>query len=30
MQTFFLDRQTAEEFFELYKGVIPDYSLMID
>ena len=30
MQTFFLDRATAEEFFELYKGVIPEYSLMID
>ncbi|CDW91111.1 nucleoside diphosphate kinase [Stylonychia lemnae] len=30
MQTFFLDRATAEEFFELYKGVLPEYSLMID
>ena len=30
MQTFFLDRATAEEFFELYKGVVPDYSQMID
>ena len=30
MQSFFLDRATAEEFFELYKGVVPDYSSMID
>eukprot|EP00347_Sterkiella_histriomuscorum_P022633 403337746 len=30
MQTFFLDRATAEEFFELYKGVVPDYSQVID
>ena len=30
MQTFFLDRATAEEFFELYKGVLPDYQVMID
>ena len=30
MQTFFLDRATAEEFLELYKGVVPDYSAMID
>ncbi len=25
MQTFFLDRATAEEFFELYKGVLPEF-----
>lgn len=30
MQSFFLDRATAEEFFELYKGVLPDFSAMID
>ena len=30
MQTFFLDRATAEEFFDLYKGVVPDYAAMID
>jgi nucleoside-diphosphate kinase len=30
MQSFHLDRATAEEFFELYKGVLPDYIPMID
>ena len=30
MQSFFLDRASAEEFFELYKGVLSDYSQMID
>jgi nucleoside-diphosphate kinase len=30
MQSFFLDRPTAEDAFELYKGVLPEYSQMID
>ena len=30
MQTFFLERNEAEEFFELYKGVHPEYNSMID
>lgn len=30
LQSFFLDRSTAEDFFELYKGVLPDYIQMID
>ena len=30
LQTFFLDRATAEEFFELYKGVVNEYSQVID
>jgi nucleoside-diphosphate kinase len=30
LQTFFLDRATSEEFFELYKGVLPEYSFLID
>ena len=27
---FFLDRPTAEEFFEVYRGVLPEYVQMID
>jgi len=30
MQTFFLERNEAEEFFELYKGVHPAFHQMID
>jgi len=30
MQTFFLERKEADEFFELYKGILPDYNAMID
>ena len=26
LQMFWLDRQTAEEFLEVYKGVIPDFT----
>ena len=27
---FYIDKPTAEEFFELYKGVFPEYQLMIE
>ena len=27
---FNLDRPTSEEFFEIYKGVLPDFSAMVD
>ena len=30
MSTFFLERNEAEEFFEIYKGVLPDFNAMID
>jgi nucleoside-diphosphate kinase len=30
MQMFTLDRPTAEEFFEVYKGVLPEFVGMID
>jgi len=30
MQMFSLDRPTAEEFFEVYKGVLPEFVSMID
>jgi len=30
MQTFFLERPEAEEFFELYKGILPEFNGMID
>jgi len=26
MQMFYLDKPTAEEFFEIYKGVLPEYA----
>ena len=26
MEMFYLDKPTAEEFFEIYKGVLPEYS----
>ena len=25
LEMFFLDRPTAEEFFEVYRGVLPEY-----
>jgi len=28
LQMFFLDRATAEEFFEVYRGVLPEFSAM--
>ena len=30
MEMFYLDKSTAEEFFELYKGVFPEYTAMIE
>ena len=30
MQMFSLDKPTAEEFFEVYKGVLPEFVGMID
>lgn len=30
MEMFYLDKVTAEEFFEVYKGVLPEYSGIID
>lgn len=30
MEMFYLDKATAEEFFELYKGMFHEYSHMID
>jgi nucleoside-diphosphate kinase len=30
MEIFNLDRPTADEFFELYKGIVPEYSSMVD
>lgn len=30
LQMFTLDKATAEEFFEVYKGVFPEFSQMID
>ena len=30
MEMFYLDKTTAEEFFEVYKGVLPEYSAIID
>ena len=30
MEMFTLDKPTAEEFFEVYKGVLPEYVGMID
>jgi len=26
LQMFYLDKATSEEFFEVYKGVLPEYS----
>lgn len=30
MQLFNMDKPTAEEFFEIYKGVLPEFSAIID
>lgn len=30
LQMFYLDRPTAEEFYEVYKGVVPEYSAMAE
>lgn len=30
MQMFTLDKPTAEEFFEIYKGVLPEFVGMIE
>ncbi len=30
MELFQLDRANAEEFIEVYKGVVPEYHLMLD
>ena len=30
MEMFYIDKPTAEEFFEIYKGVMPEYTAMID
>lgn len=30
MEMFYLDKTTAEEFFEVYKGVLPEYSGIIE
>jgi nucleoside-diphosphate kinase len=30
MQLFNLDKPTAEEFFEIYKGVLPEFSAMTE
>ena len=30
MEMFILDKPTAEEFFEVYKGVLPEFTSMIE
>lgn len=30
MQMFYLDRPTAEEFFEIYQGVLPEFTAMAE
>jgi nucleoside-diphosphate kinase len=30
MQMFYLDKPNAEEFFEIYRGVLPEFVLMVD
>lgn len=30
MEMFTLDKPTAEEFFEVYKGVLPEFVAMIE
>jgi len=30
LQTFFLDRPTSEEFLEVYKGVLPEFTQMAE
>ena len=26
MQSFFLDRETADEFYDVYKGILPEFN----
>ena len=30
MEMFYLDKATAEEFYEVYKGVFPEFSSMVE
>lgn len=30
MEMFYLNKQTAEEFYDVYKGVLPEYVPLID
>ena len=30
MEMFYLDKNSAEEFFDVYKGVLPEYGKIID
>jgi nucleoside-diphosphate kinase len=30
MEMFYLDKPTAEEFFEVYKGVLPEFIPLVD
>lgn len=30
MEMFYLDKATAEEFFEIYKGVFPEFTQMVE
>jgi nucleoside-diphosphate kinase len=30
MEMFHLDRPTAEEFYEVYKGVLPEFTQMVE
>jgi nucleoside-diphosphate kinase len=30
LQMFYLDRATSEEFFEVYKGVLPEFQAMAE
>jgi nucleoside-diphosphate kinase len=30
LELFYLDKATCEEFFEIYKGVFPEYSSIIE
>ena len=30
MEIFYLDKNSAEEFFDVYKGVLPEYGKIID
>ena len=30
MEMFYLDKSTAEEFLELYKGIFAEFSMMVD
>ena len=30
LEMFYLNKQTAEEFFEVYKGVLPEYTALVE